>query len=858
MPDVTKIDSSVMIRSWLLKGSYPDTTINLLTGSKNQILNSKNEHPLHNVLKQPNPVNYYQYKDYILLDSVFKIDSHNITTNSQVNVDATCVIKSSIEQEVALLFGMHGSLKLWLNGELVRSEINHDNISKNRYTEKVHLKKGDNNILVKLSTESDTNISWTFHLDVAPINYVRKYAFGDSFFSIGEQYLFNERDSLSLRIKYPGFIPTSRPVQMQIINVNSDTIINKAIPPGNQWKIALNGLTTGAYKCRLITDLDTLQQCFVYGNYKKVFKDYQNQIKRFPLNDVALINTETLFNRFLYMDDFGARNQYGDWLERKISATIFEMGVIISNLSSKKDAFAGIPGLHVRGFKSTIDQSVDNYMVYVPQAYQPGKKIPLVMMMPYVTKQEPFLKSWHVADITRIELIIRLANRYGFGVLWPGARTYKDYNLNPIVSSATFEALAATKKDYNVDENRIYLYGDCSGGLQALLLANRFPSFFAAIGVEGPELSYIQSGYPNAWTHANDIIQTAENYKNIPILIFHTPVDKKADFSITNQLVTAIKSTNGHVYLDTLNNATKEYKFKLISEEVIISKIFEFYKNKEKHTPDTINFSTYQLKYNRSSWITINNKENNKKATVYAVCSKKNTIKINTTNVNNLTINLIDIPQINKKRSITIICNEKEFDATYPVGGRITLNLTAEEKSRLLKTEMVEGPINDVFKSGFIVVSGTSGTAEQNKSIKVATDTFCDNWKEDFFTNCERKEDVEISDSDLLNRNLILVGSEKTNLIINRFKKQIPLSVSHQFIEIKNKRYPGKALSYSLIYPNPANHKRYFLIIGANYNNLVWGNIKDFALQGWYDYEVWNPDSIVDAGYFNKYWTLDN
>jgi hypothetical protein len=73
-----------------------------------------------------------------------------------------------------------------------------------------------------------------------------------------------------------------------------------------------------------------------------------------------------------------------------------------------------------------------------------------------------------------------------------------------------------------------------------------------------------------------------------------------------------------------------------------------------------------------------------------------------------------------------------------------------------------------------------------------------------------------------------------------------------------SKRYYGKALRYSFIYPNPANHKKYCLVIGANNNDHSWENIKNLALQGWYDYEVWDSNTIVDAGYFDENWMRNN
>ncbi|HEX8461654.1 MAG TPA: PHB depolymerase family esterase [Segetibacter sp.] len=806
------------------------------------------------------PFIYHQENDFVHLNKVIQTNGHD--TYSQAGCYAACVINSKIDQDVAFLVGMHDAVKIWVNKKLCMRQLGHNLIGKNQYAQKVHLNKGPNEVVVKIYNSANSN--WGFHLDVSSVNYVRKYAIGVNYYSIFSNYLVKENEKLHLKIEFPSFVPTASKVKLQVFDTKNNRVISYGLPAGrNEWKVPVRRLPAGAYRCVLTTDADTIEQKMVYGDFQKVFLDYQLQAKALSTNDMEAINTETLCKRFLYLDDFGKRNGFNEGLERKISGALFELGEINAKLAAKLKPFKGIPGLHIRGFRSAIDGGVDNYMVAVPDKYDGKKSLPLVVMMPYVTKQAPFIESWHVADIDRIELITKLCNRYNFAAIWPSSRIYKEYNLNPIVSAATFEAINAVKKDYSIDAKRLYLYGDCSGGMEALLIAARYPDIFAAIGVEGPDLSYTKSGtagynetFPLAWVNQNNLLKLAENYQHIPTLIIHTKKDEKADYALSKILADSIKKYDGTVELNNLNNATKTNKIKMISEGIIISKIFEFYKNKQQSPPKEVSFSTYQLKYNKAYWLTINNIYKPYKAKVQAKFKGNNVISINATNIINLTLDVNYIPGIAKRKPLTVNINQKIRTYAYPYNGKLDIALVPNQTTKSSITHKIEGPINDLFSSKFIIVQGTAGSIIDLKVNQSALDTFRANWKSNYFNDCPVVLDTKLTNKEIRESSIILIGSPVSNKIFKSINQKLLFKVDKGNINFDGRSFKGAGLSYSVIYPNPLNTQKYILLIGTNGTQIPNSLIKDMPIKGFYDFQIVDNVSGYNLyqGYLNNVW----
>lgn len=133
--------------------------------------------------------------------------------------------------------------------------------------------------------------------------------------------------------------------------------------------------------------------------------------------------------------------------------------------------------IDVGGFKRT-------YRVYVPQGLKPGAPLVLVMHGSGQNGAQINLETGYGFD--------RLADRHGFAVAYPDARTFDwndcskvgDYSVNGVpVDDVGFLVGLADKliADIGVDRMRVFATGVSSGGFMSLRLALEAPSRFRAV-----------------------------------------------------------------------------------------------------------------------------------------------------------------------------------------------------------------------------------------------------------------------------------------------------------------------------------------------------------------------------------------
>lgn len=870
IPEISFSDNEIILKNWQLIGPfYPDTTIRNYADidylkkfnfSENNLNINVLYREFKNYYKNDDLlfVNYKLKKDFFDLNSIFKTEDAAICY-------AFCYLISKTEQDVAFLVGSNDGIKLWVNNKLYINEFKERILRKNENIVRVRLKKGKNQVLVK-----STNIKglWQFHLCISSVEYVKRYSLLKDHKGFSWKYLINKDDSIKLKID-TNFISVKKPMVINFYDINDSLIFKQVFYYRNNIEIYPN-LNKGIYKCNLFVDNDTLTQYFVFGNYLDIYDSLKNEVQKYLNTEKIKINVNTIIDKIYDLYRFGMRNKFDEVLERKISQMLYKFMKVYIELKNNREPFSHKEGLHLRGFKSKIDSTINYYLIYIPNCYDSTEKIPLIVEVPFVdSRRRAFFRGIQVANIDRIEYLCKLADKYGFAFLLTSSRIYDKYNLSPIAFSTTLETIEEVKKDYNIDEKRMYLYGSCFGGLFALLFANFYPSIFAAIAVEGPELNYAwceykknaNCSYPLEWVRRNNIINFLDNFLDKPIYILHSKNDEKADLRLTKKIVKYIKKRGGNIFLDYNNNPSKTKDISMNTENYNMSKVYKFFYGKEKKITREVKFSTAQLKYNKKEWLTILDKPYFDKAFIRAV-TMGNKIIIKCKNVNSFLINLFEIPDIDKNKKIKIVCNGKKYKCYFNDSIKIILNRNDYyEKYKFSKNEKIEGPISHFFANSFLILRFKEEPLGINTGESLSK-YFIGDWKKNYFFECNYKDEENIINEDIMKYNLLIPFSIKnndtSNLIINKIKDKIPLKVSNNLIEICGKKFYGENLMFLLIYPNPLFMKRYILIIGTNTNYFKESIIEDLSYKGYFDYEIYdqNTGSLVYYGYFDNYWKL--
>lgn len=181
------------------------------------------------------------------------------------------------------------------------------------------------------------------------------------------------------------------------------------------------------------------------------------------------------------------------------------------------------PPLHIAAFRSTIDDSIQYYRYCAPRRADHSARMPLVIVVPAITtKSEPFINSPYMSAYDEAMRMASAAGRLGVAVLWLG------YRCTPQGAPVEFyhydEVLADFKKQFDVDDTRLWLMGACTGGRFGLMWAEMNPKRFARIGMYNPIIRG-DAGAPPPEGHSSERLRAWELWiegrdpiKNLPRL----------------------------------------------------------------------------------------------------------------------------------------------------------------------------------------------------------------------------------------------------------------------------------------------------------------------------------------------------
>lgn len=126
-------------------------------------------------------------------------------------------------------------------------------------------------------------------------------------------------------------------------------------------------------------------------------------------------------------------------------------------------------------YRSEVDKELQPYRVFVPSKYDPAKPTPMVVALHGMGGDE---NSYFTAYDNGI--VKREAEARGYLVVCPKGRGSASMYAGD-AERDVLDVIAAMRRDYNVDADRIYLTGHSMGGYGTWSIAPKYPDLFAAI-----------------------------------------------------------------------------------------------------------------------------------------------------------------------------------------------------------------------------------------------------------------------------------------------------------------------------------------------------------------------------------------
>ncbi len=195
-----------------------------------------------------------------------------------------------------------------------------------------------------------------------------------------------------------------------------------------------------------------------------------------------------------------------------------------------KDPFAGQTGDFKRHYNLKSASEIMPYRIYVPPTYTASRAFPLVVALHGLggTEDSMFGAAYKVSEqaarhgyIAVAPLGYRIDGGYGRGDTRRAQLSEKD----------VMEVLAIVRKDYNIDNKRIYLVGHSMGGGGTWELGSKYADIWAAIApISGP---------------AN--LAAVPKLRHMPVLAVHGDADTVVLVDASRSMVEALKKEDAEV-----------------------------------------------------------------------------------------------------------------------------------------------------------------------------------------------------------------------------------------------------------------------------------------------------------------------
>ena len=112
-------------------------------------------------------------------------------------------------------------------------------------------------------------------------------------------------------------------------------------------------------------------------------------------------------------------------------------------------------------------------------------------------------------------------------------------NLRELSEKDAMNVIAMVRKEFKVDDKRIYIMGHSMGGAGALYLGSKYPKMFAAVAAEAPAAF---------WQTRKETLQPLKDAK-IPVMIVHGDIDE------------VVPVTNSQAWVDAMKGLKMKYEF---------------------------------------------------------------------------------------------------------------------------------------------------------------------------------------------------------------------------------------------------------------------------------------------------------
>lgn len=608
-------------------------------------------------------------------------------------------------------------------------------------------------------------------------------------------------------------------------------------------------------------------------------------LRRQGVRDPWLSDIEVFYQgavKIVQHDEFFDKN-FVDWTIEALDRGLFRARLF----SEGNSPWMNITGYSVvHGYRSRIDDTVQPYAVMLPADYgkDATKKWRVDVVLHGRDKTISEVKFFHRNNgeekqasndgFVRIEIFGRGNNAYR----WAGESDVFEvidhfFTLEQVLGRGTL-----------LDRERVVLRGFSMGGAGTWHLGLHYPDRWRLIAPGAGFTTthgYVSNlperlpEYQEACLRIYDAVDYAQNAFNVPVIAYSGANDpqKLAADNMDARFKQLGLSMTHLIAPDLEHKFPPEWQEKA---QVLYAKAAD----KDRPTyPPRIRFVTYTLRYPGSSWVRMLGLEKHYQESLVDAERTEAGFNVTTKNLRGLQLSMpfgapaeVEV-MIDKQKVIARPWNSQ--------GGESLIYLWRRDKEWLSmlpqrvatmraqlpqKMPGLQGPIDDAFRDSFVCVRGTG------EAWHKATQTYAEGnlqrfqgeWAKYFRGELPIKDDLEVSDTDIAGRHLILFGDPASNYMIDQIVDALPLTWTEKEILFGGKKYTANDHVPALIFPNPLNPARYVVINSGHTfhepefrgtNALLYPRLGDYAMLRLAATKD-NPlhVEVQRAGLFDEFW----
>lgn len=532
----------------------------------------------------------------------------------------------------------------------------------------------------------------------------------------------------------------------------------------------------------------------------------------------------------------------------KWALTTVDQGLARAKLAEDgKAVWRDAPGKWVlRAYRSRIDDSIQPYAVLLPSDYSkdPKKKwrLDIVLHGRDSSLTEAKFIATHQGNAPKDLAYVQL-EVYGRGnnaYRWAGEKD---------VWEATV-AFASTIED-TIDKGRTVLRGFSMGGAGTWHIGLHHPGHFCVIGPGAGFTTthgYIANlpkqlpDYQEKCLRIYDAVDYAENAFNVPIVAYSGEKDaqKKAADNIESLLKgfkEPVKFT--HLVAPGLEHQMpKEWQEKAEAE-------YRRFADKGRTAPERVRFVTYTPRYGRCDWVWVDALERTYEKAVIDARFVDGSFDVRTENVRRF--ELTGHPQVAEVPSVTIDgakvpCLGVRNAFEKREGKWVSFDFAKADRALTTpdKSYRLCGPIDDAFTRRFLVVEPVkqawhNAVGDYTKAELVRFGAVWDRYFRGGIVKTGPSSELL-----KIRYDIVLFGDPQSNPLIAKVLPKLPITWTNDKLVVNGVEYDPKTHVPVLIYPNPLDKNRSYVVINSGHtfkeadlkgtNALLYPRLGDWAV----------------------------